>query len=402
MNLVILTEQYPSLRGEEFLETEIPFLAARFESIVIIPRNGDFKITRKLPLNASIDASLSTKIRSKRHRLSVILTRPFLVLSLLIKDIAVNKKIGSFGYKQIRRRIIVLAEALLARRALLKYRGRPVVFYSYWGNASALGLAVMKKRKELDDFVVRLHGYDLYDERYDSGGVPFRNFIVSYARVVACIAETGKRYLEKKGSYRNLIVSRLGVHDNGSNPKREASSDALRILSCSSVIPIKRVHLIVEILKYIEIQVEWIHLGDGPGLHSLKQAAAKLGRNVSVEFPGHLPNNEVLDLYRTKHIDVLIHMSETEGIPVSFMEAISFGVPIISTNVGGVAELVNEQTGILIDPIVNIKYVAEILNTFSKSQYMSEGYRKKIKDFWQDNFKAEANYESFLNQVLLH
>lgn len=49
-------------------------------------------------------------------------------------------------------------------------------------------------------------------------------------------------------------------------------------------------------------------------------------------------------------------MSLSEGIPVSIMEAISFGIPIIATNVGGNAEIVNDETGVLIP--VNIDQAA--------------------------------------------
>lgn len=54
--------------------------------------------------------------------------------------------------------------------------------------------------------------------------------------------------------------------------------------------------------------------------------------------------------------DLFVNMSLSEGIPVSIMEAISFGIPIIATNVGGNAEIVNDETGVLIP--VNIDQAA--------------------------------------------
>ena len=52
--------------------------------------------------------------------------------------------------------------------------------------------------------------------------------------------------------------------------------------------------------------------------------------------------------------DLFVNMSLSEGIPVSIMEAISFGIPIIATNVGGNAEIVNDETGVLI-PLILIR-----------------------------------------------
>lgn len=402
MDLLLMTESFPYSKGEEFLETEIITLASRFNTVVIVPRGGDPRSCRQLPQNVSIDDRLRIKSTSKLFRAFMLLSNPVLVLRLLSGDVSGRNRRGSIGFPQIALRLSILADALLARQLARKYRGRDVKFYSYWGNSSALGLAIMSARNELRGYVVRLHGYDLYDERYINGGVPFRDYIARNAKQVACISETGKNYLGLKGEYGNLTVARLGVDDNGINPVRQANSNILNIVSCSSVISLKRVELIVKILREVTIPVVWMHIGDGPELNRVKAEATALGENIRVEFLGHKPNSSVMEIYRSNHFDLFIHMSETEGIPVSFMEAISFGIPIISTNVGGVSELVTDQTGILIDPDVNIKATAEILDSFLSSELSSERFRMKVKEFWHNNFRAETNYNKFYTEVLLH
>ncbi len=79
------------------------------------------------------------------------------------------------------------------------------------------------------------------------------------------------------------------------------------------------------------------------------------------------------------------------------MEAISFGIPIIATNVGGTAEIVTPETGILIDKDFDVKQLASILDEFKKTPYYSGERRKNIKNFWNQHFNSSINTENFLN-----
>ena len=63
---------------------------------------------------------------------------------------------------------------------------------------------------------------------------------------------------------------------------------------------------------------------------------------------GHYPNEELLRYYGSNHVDLFINTSSTEGVPVSIMEAQSFGIPVIATDTGGVKEVVTEGTGSLL------------------------------------------------------
>lgn len=54
-----------------------------------------------------------------------------------------------------------------------------------------------------------------------------------------------------------------------------------------------------------------------------------------VELTVLLGNQLVYDFYRNNDVDVFVNLSESEGIPVSIIETISFGVPVVATDVGG-------------------------------------------------------------------
>ena len=61
---------------------------------------------------------------------------------------------------------------------------------------------------------------------------------------------------------------------------------------------------------------------------------------------------------------MFINVSSTEGIPVSIMEAMSFGIPVIATAVGGTPEIVNNENGYLLSKDPSAKELAEVIQNF--------------------------------------
>src|ERR1043165_1646419 len=162
------------------------------------------------------------------------------------------------------------------------------------------------------------------------------------------VSRKGYNYLKDKNIFPEKIsCSYLGIYDKGTNPFD--ASGGFVLASCSNLMPLKRVHLIIEILKNIDFPMEWIHFGgDGNALEEMKAKAAALPSNINVRFTGHVSNGEVLEHYRAHSINLFILVSEMEGLPMSLIEAASFGIPLMGTAVDGIPEIVNEQTGMLV------------------------------------------------------
>lgn len=89
--------------------------------------------------------------------------------------------------------------------------------------------------------------------------------------------------------------------------------------------------------------------GSGPELEALKQLARTLSIADAVTFAGRVENSEMPALYRTVHI--ALNPSLADNMPISILEALASGVPVVSTNVGGVPFLVeHEKTALLVPP----------------------------------------------------
>ena len=103
------------------------------------------------------------------------------------------------------------------------------------------------------------------------------------------------------------------------------------------------------LLYIVKKILEWTLIGDGPQINYIKNKIKFLPKMLKVNLLGNLENSIVLDYLSKNYIDALINVSESEGLPFTMMEAISFGIPIIGTNVGGVKEIINNYTGILLE-----------------------------------------------------
>ena len=268
--------------------------------------------------------------------------------------------------------------------------------YFYWGDKSVLMLPILKSRIS-NTTLVRFHRTDLYE--YAKGGyIPFRNYVFPSIDRFLPISFDGEKYLLKH--YANLVneeqirVCRLGVFDNGINPERRTDETVFHLVSCSYMVPVKRISLIIEALKSIDFQLKWTHIGTGQ-LHSqLENSAAQLPANIQVEFTGAFSNKEVLAFYEQKHVDLFINVSASEGVPVSIMEALSFGIPVIATNVGGTSEIVDNQVGDLLKTDISAYEIAKTIQQLA-SQDLAE-LRKNARNRWNDICNAKENYSRFV------
>ena len=110
---------------------------------------------------------------------------------------------------------------------------------------------------------------------------------------------------------------------------------------------------------------------------------------------------KILEEYKILNPDIFINLSSSEGIPVSIMEAMSYGIPCIATNVGGTCEIVNNKNGALLDENPSIETISSQLNHFiymNKIEYIK--YKRNAYLTWYKYFNAEYNYVDFTKKIL--
>lgn len=399
--LVLFTENYPYSNSENFLETEILYLSQTFEYILVIPLNGT-GAARTMPNNCILSAPLNS------HRISrwISYLAGLLCLKLIFTEPLLRYQIRKFGlFKSIKYTGLVW---LLGKRIKLQIRTETSIFYSYWMNYSAAAVAIYKTRSQLIRFVSRIHRFDLYSGLGENALDFFKTFTISKLDKLYPISEEGQQYLSRHypGQKQKLHLARLGTRDpKTKNP--ENISEGLVILSCSLVKPVKRVNLIPEaILEMVisnpQYRITWHHIGEGPEFENVRSFTIENLKNTNIEyhFHGTLTNEQIYRLYSSIPVDVFLNVSQTEGIPVSIMEAQSFGIPVIATSAGGNPEIVDNINGLLIPVDIQPSDLARVLIVIYNGKNEWGKKRNSSRKNWETNYNADRNYREFAENLI--
>jgi len=406
-HLVLLTNGFPFASGEAFIEDEIHFLASSFQKITIISVSNNFSTKRKVPANCEVVEYRSKQSFLKKANLllAFIIHFRFIIIEI-VKELYYVKNIykRKINFSIISQNLIFILKAFALNKFIQK-RAKPAIIYSYWFNQTALATALYKKENKEVVCVSRAHGGDLYFERTAINYIPFHYFKIESLDELFFISENGRRYFQKLTSCdaEKLSISHLGI-----NVPKEISPysnfQKKTLVSCSFIYSLKRIDLIISSLAQINfMNIKWIHIGDGPLRSDIEEFAKNklVKKNIEYQFMGNLSHSDVLKFYSETQVDLFINLSSSEGIPVSIMEAMSFGIPALATDVGGTSELVNHTNGILIksnESINNISKNIEELLTLNTNNIQS--MRKNARATVENRFKADINYSRFTKQLL--
>lgn len=394
--LVVFTATYPYGNGETFLEQEIEYLVKNFSKVIIVPWEYEGN-ARATPENVEI-----------LHVFKEYSYNRTLVLTSFLKQLCYiawsEHKCGHIKKNNIR---VFLSDLLrtISKAAFVENKIASInedsILYTFWFDEWATVLSILKHRNVVDAYISRAHGFDLYEERQKSNFRFYRKFQLEQVEKVITISNDGYEYLVKKyPQYTNkYITHRLGTKDYGASNGADQIG-IIHIVTCARVVPVKRMHLLVECLMLVKRKVNWIHFGDGPLLDNLKNQAKLLPKNISAEFKGNIANSEVLEYLKSEDVNLFVNVSESEGLPVSIMEAISFGIPVFATNVGGVKEIVSTEVGVLFSKDGFVKEMANTIERYEELGLNSKGSREKIREFWLNNYSSKQNYEK-LGKFLL-
>ena len=128
-----------------------------------------------------------------------------------------------------------------------------------------------------------------------------------------------------------------------------ALGDRPVVLAVGRLVPIKNLRLLVEAMPDVHRRVPAaiaLIVGDGPEEAMLKRLAAEIGVADVVKFAGYVPHGELAPYYRCA--DLFALTSNFDNSPNVVLEAMACGLPVVSTDVGGVREFVEGAGGELV------------------------------------------------------
>ena len=441
--LALFTNTYPYGTAETFLEQETPIVFGEFEKVHIfpmyIPQGDNLSQPRNVPSNAVVHKPLLPFDHKDKWGLLTGGIFSFAPLMFTFKEFVGKKIYRDKGKGWIWANYMCIIRSILGNRGVMKEVVQVLencsAAYFYWGDKSALMVPFLKKRmgRKAPKFVVRFHGSDLYE--HAKGYLPFREMLYGATDYAVPISDNGAEYIRENYSNQpgETKVFRLGsfYHSDACPnlgapvPMAEGAADcqgAYNILSCSNVIELKRVHLLAVAMLYLERDAElaaalkgkgishicWTHIGDGPLMSQIKEMVMDSGvpedydgelTPVAFNFAGAMPHDKVMEYYQTHYTDLFVQVSRSEGIPVSIMEALSYGTPVMATDVGGVSQLLPEGCGC--GKLVACDITAESLANELKDWILTS---MDLPEFelalaarrqWEANWDSRKNYASF-------
>lgn len=400
--LVLLTESFPFHGPDDpFLPREVKVLAGYFD-ICFVP-TGPLTSRDRRPLSASQSVDVTLALASKGARGTGPMVRSILAgeVSRELRD----KSMRSPTARAVvaRRWARVRAGRRWAQKQLLPtLRDRSTLVYSWWSVPEALGIAEQLRSTGVP-MVTRIHGYDLYGEQDRLGFLPFQRQLIESVDRVFSASRAGEGYLQSRypDLADKLSVAYLGV-DPSPAMSLPSTDGIFRIVSCSSLVPVKRIGLLIDalyILRNRGVEFEWTHVGDGPEKASLQVQAAVLGGRA--RFLGQIPPDEVRPWLTRNPVDVFCNVSDSEGLPVTLMEAASCGIPLFATDVGGNNEVVDESVGRLIPGSFGPEGVADVLADMAgQSDFTKSQWRRRSVERWESTFSADRNYNAFAGNLV--
>jgi glycosyltransferase involved in cell wall biosynthesis len=417
VDLILFTRTYPySAMEQPFLSQEVEYLATDFERVFIVPENCS---GQKYPLPSGIQVEEgfsefleSTSKLTREMQVLHGLTSPLFFQELLRRPISISQP------KAIVRLLFWAGHAELTKKWGLDFiktkriEEENCIFYTYWFGPTSTGIALLKRYYPKIILVSRSHGGDMYEERHKPAYIPCRQISLKELDGLFPASDNGTSYMKNK--YSKIIgrceTAHLGVKDPGFITP--ASIDGVcRIVSCSFIDRIKRLDLLLDGITFAANSrpsqaFEWTHLGGGrlnkQALYTqLKEMASRqLPPNVKWNFLGTLPPQNIMRFYRENPVDLYIQVSQSEGgAPVSIQEAISCGIPIVATGVGGILEIVSDENRLLLRENPSDQEIADAI--FFLIDHPTVALNKRIgsRQVWQEKFNSEVNFPSFVEKI---
>jgi glycosyltransferase involved in cell wall biosynthesis len=278
--------------------------------------------------------------------------------------------------------------------------------YSFWGDEKAICAALLAQKYKLPA-AVRFHGWDLYHERHKIYKLPLRHVINKYVESLVFISEQGRNYYlnEFPNVAHKAHVAYLGTPAPLpiSTQTHPTKSVQLTLVSCSYLVPVKRIDTLftaISELTAAHFQIEWHHLGGGKQFAYFNERIEK-EQLENVHFHGDKSNDAIHQFFAATAVDVFVNVSESEGLPVSIMEAMSYGIPCIAPEIGGIPEAIQHaKNGFLLpkEPTVEeIKH--EILHFYQLTSVEKTQMAQRAKATWTEKFDATNNTTLFYKRI---
>lgn len=391
MKLAILTARLPTGSGEAFLIPEILELQRAGAELVVIPlRRSERTLHRDAGCFASITESLLSWNVFK-GALGEMLQNPKRTISMIIRLLSASRGV-------VRIQTIAAVPKMLWLAALVRRLGVDHI-HAYWASTVAtvaMGAAEITSRP----WSFTAHRYDVVSNGFLDEKSISASFVRSISQATTAAARSHSPEFARKAR-----VLHLGVHvPEVATPRRR---DAFIVLSPAAFRSNKGHDVLIEgFSRLVRHRPDALLMlaGEGRLRGEVESLVESKGLGKRVRFLGALPHEELLSLYAAGDVDAVALASYDtgdglpEGIPVSLMEAMAYGLPVVATDAGGTAELLGGGAGLLIaqhDPVG----LSDALLKIANDSKFSTGLGRLARDRVSAEFEVRRITREFLGII---
>ena len=252
---------------------------------------------------------------------------------------------------------------------VVKYENLDLLHVHYaipHASAAFMAQQILKTQGITIPFITTLHGTDITLVGKDPSFEPVIRFCINASNAVTTVSQSLKNDTIKYfGIERKIhvIPNFIHIQENSTNfghqelRQKYANKDEKIICHISNFRPVKRIEDVIKIFALIDQQIDakLILVGDGPDRYMAEKLSRELGLIDRVIFFGKVRDtNHILPI-----ADLFLLPSETESFGLAALEAMAVGVPVISSNTGGIPEVnLHDYSGYLAE-VGDVEKMAE-------------------------------------------
>jgi glycosyltransferase involved in cell wall biosynthesis len=236
-------------------------------------------------------------------------------------------------------------------------------------------------------YSITFHGWPVFfDAKYSR--IKEKVLRAQFTRSISYFCRSQLMMFSESEDPTSFKVVRCGL-DIGQYSYRGPSEQVKRLFCSGRLAPEKGHVFLLKALRLLLDQGHELELrfaGNGPSKERLEGLVHQLGLDRQVQFLGFLNEDQIMSELRNS--DLFVLPSFVEGVPVSVMEAMAVGVPVIATNVGGTSELVDSETGILVRPADPESLAEAIVRMINDSEF-----RKRVSVLGRQKVETEFDVD---------
>ena len=235
---------------------------------------------------------------------------------------------------------------------------------------------------------------------------------IDRANISITISDYNRNFLVRNfGMGEKIKVVRCGVETNGFTSKRNQPNTPPLIGSLGRLVEKKGMDVLISAMGKLESMGYHFKLeiaGDGPLMIQLKDLSIEENINSKINFKGAIPHEDVYNWLKKLDLFVLASKKDSngdqDGIPVVLMEAMALGIPVVSTSISAIPELIEDGvSGLLADP-GDVESLSEKLKIALSEPSVINNFTEKAFAYLKKEFDMNLNADRLKNifEVILN